>query len=130
MKATLEISANLGSEQIDHQRTYPGGEAGATSVALAPPDRSTNGPVYFCRGCGTALPEGFRGHFHRECLRADKRQRVRNRRAQESRRFSTWARQLECPHCGKRHGNRALNLCPASSCEASQCPKEGEKQKS
>jgi hypothetical protein len=34
---------------------------------------------YFCRGCGLKLPLGFRGHFHRGCLRADKRRRTSKR---------------------------------------------------
>jgi len=31
---------------------------------------------YYCRGCGRPLPPGVRSHFHRECLRLDKRVRA------------------------------------------------------
>jgi hypothetical protein len=33
--------------------------------------------LHYCRGCGQSLPLGFRGQFHKECLRADKQSRTR-----------------------------------------------------
>jgi hypothetical protein len=125
MKAPVTILANLGSEQIDHQHTHPGGGAGAASVALASPDKNEQRQVYFCRGCGIALPEGFRGHFHKDCLRADKQRRVRNRRRQEGERFAAWAQRINCPHCGNQYGESPSDHAKACPREASQGPKDG-----
>jgi hypothetical protein len=113
-------SESLGSKQIDHQQSYPGGGAGAAYVASALPDSGS----YFCRGCGTRLPSGFRGHFHERCLRTDKRRRIQARRAQERQRYSKWLRRAICPHCGLTYGNSDVaqrRECPR---EASQGPQE------
>ncbi len=128
MKAVVTILANLGSEQIDHQHTHPGGGAGAASVASALPDKDEQKQLYFCRGCGSALPDGFRGHFHKDCLRADKQRRVRNRRRQESERFAAWAQRIQCPHCGRRYEKSPPDDSKDCRCEASQGPKDGGKQ--
>ena len=57
-------------------------------------------PVYYCRGCGGPLPQGSSAHFHPECLKADKRRRIAERRQQEAQRFQKWIRRLQCPDCG------------------------------
>ena len=60
--------------------------------------------VYFCRGCGTPLPEGSKARFHAECRRADKRRRVAERRERQSTRENRIVhknlRRLNCPDCG------------------------------
>jgi hypothetical protein len=49
---------------------------------------------YFCRFCGQPLPSGYRGHFHRECLKADKRRRIQEQRRKEAQRFKRWVRKM------------------------------------
>jgi hypothetical protein len=108
-----------GSKPVDQQQSYPGGGAGAASVASALPDKSS----YFCRGCGSRLPEGFRGHFHKECLQADKRRRVQARRAQERERFTKWMQRTVCPHCGLGYGDRRSSppaRCPGEASQGTQ----------
>jgi hypothetical protein len=119
----------LGSEQIDHQHNYPEGGAGAASVASALPGsihrRGAEQASYFCRGCGRKLPPSFRGHFHRECLRTDKRRRIQSRRVREREEFARWLRHAVCPHCGVTFGNSASGRSKECPCEASQAAQEG-----
>jgi hypothetical protein len=60
---------------------------------------------HFCRGCGSKLPIGFRGHFHRECLGADKRWRLSEQRRREQERFERRLVKQICPHCGRKFGD-------------------------
>jgi hypothetical protein len=126
MKGTGNNNQSSGSEQIDHQHIYPAGGAGAASTLPVLPDNniqnpsSQDQPSYFCRGCGKPLPSGFRGHFHAECLRADKRRRTRTRRAQEQKRFRVWLEKFACPHCGAKDGHALLKWFEKYQCEASQ----------
>jgi ribosomal protein S27AE len=78
------------------------------------------GPRYYCRGCGELLPLGVRSHFHRECLRTDKRQRVREQRRREAGRFKVWLHNEICPKCGARYVDHRCDGAMESSCEASQ----------
>lgn len=76
---------------------------------------------YYCRGCGQQLPPGWRGLFHAECLKADKRRRVREKRDREREMFQAWLGRQSCPNCGALLG---LGGEPwpnvESPCEASQ----------
>lgn len=54
---------------------------------------------YHCRGCGVPLPFGFRGLFHPDCLKADKRRRTREKRRVEREKFEAWLRRLQCREC-------------------------------
>jgi len=65
------------------------------------------GAAYYCRGCGDLLPEGSSAHFHPECLKADKRRRVAERRQGETQRFQAVLRRLQCPECGANLGKLA-----------------------
>ena len=115
MRATGNNHEGSGSEQIDHQHIYPAGGAGAASTLPVLPDNSSQNPSsqdhlnYFCRGCGKPLSSGFRGHFHTECLRADKRRRVHARREQERRRFGAWLQNMACSRCGAKYRDAAVD---------------------
>src|SRR5438270_8017624 len=65
---------------------------------------------YYGRGCVRALPLGFTGLFHRDCLQADMRRRIQARRKSERAKFERWLRRQRCPECG-------IGLVEAS-CEA------------
>jgi hypothetical protein len=65
--------------------TLPQSVQGASPI---PPDEVQ--PIHYCRGCGKPLPLKFRGHFHKDCLREDKRWRTSVRRRQEQERFKRW----------------------------------------
>jgi hypothetical protein len=56
--------------------------------------------AYYCRGCGVPLPQGSSVHFHPECLKADKRRRIAERRQRETQRLHKWLRRRKCPDCG------------------------------
>jgi len=43
--------------------------------------------AYYCRGCGGPLPQGRSAHFYAECLKADKRRRIAERRQRETQQF-------------------------------------------
>jgi len=116
-------SAGLGSQQIDQQRDYPGDGADAAHIVSALPDKN----LYFCRGCGGELPSGSRSYFHPECLKADKRRRTREKRAQEREQFARWLRRVPCPRCGHAYGERPSEQSKKCSREASQAPQEGRK---
>ena len=89
----------------------------ASSRSAAEPQR-----CHFCRGCGRELPLGFRGHFHKECLRADKRSRICEQRRREEERFRRRLEQQRCPHCGARY--QRSDGATEASCEASQPPQD------
>ena len=121
------VFASSGGEQIDQQPNYPAGGADAAMPLPAPPDNlsAAAGPAvqtYYCRGCGRVLPQGFRGHFHRDCLREDKRRRVRDRRLRETARFQRRLEQARCPACGAKIGTAEPAPLQECSCEASQGP--------
>ena len=74
---------------------------------------------HYCRGCGQELPLGFRGHFHRACLRVDKRNRTNEQRRQEQERFRRWSKKLHCPSCGAAYSDQRSGGPIEASCEAS-----------
>jgi hypothetical protein len=88
--------------------------------------QSLNEASYFCRGCGSKLPLGFRGHFHRECLRADKRRRISEQRQREQARFQRRLEKEYCPSCGARYGDPRSNDNLGAPCEASQASQESD----
>jgi hypothetical protein len=57
-------------------------------------------PAYYCRGCGGALPQGSLARFHPECLKADKRRRIAERRQREAQRLYRWLQRRKCLDCG------------------------------
>jgi hypothetical protein len=63
--------------------------------------------VHYCRGCGGPLPRGWKGLFHPNCLKADKRRRVQEAREREHRKFQEWLSKRRCPACGARQGQRS-----------------------
>src|ERR1035438_3255197 len=75
---------------------------------------------YYCRGCGRPLPPGLRSHFHRECLRIDKRERVREQRQREKAQLEALLHKQRCLNCGARYGDQRSNGAAKASCEASQ----------
>jgi hypothetical protein len=80
---------------------------------------------YYCRGCGRALPAGLRRHFHKECLRADKRSRICEQRRREQERFKRRLKEQSCPHCGLRYGDPRSDGNVGTPCEASRASPEG-----
>jgi hypothetical protein len=70
--------------------------------------------VYFCSGCGGVLLERFRGRFHKECLKRDKRRRVRERREREQNKLNALLQRTKCPKCGS-----SLGLPPDNDMETS-----------
>jgi len=130
MKATGNNRKSLGCEPVNHKHTDIAGGTGAVRLLPVPSDNDRGPPSadrsnYFCRGCGARLPLGFRGHFHTECLRADKRRRVRARRVHERRRFGQWLQNMACPRCGAKYGNAVVDQLKEYPCEASQGGWEG-----
>jgi hypothetical protein len=77
---------------------------------------------HFCRGCGLPLITGSRSLFHPECLKEDKRRRVRQQRQQQHELFERWLRQETCPKCGARYGELRPDSVTGTACEASQPP--------
>ena len=80
--------------------------------------------LHFCRGCGRSLALGFRGQFHEECLRADKRSRTREQRQREQERFKAWLQKQLCPKCGVRYGEAGSDRSAGIPCETSQSTQE------
>lgn len=80
--------------------------------------------LHFCRGCGRSLALGFRGQFHEECLRADKRSRTREQRQREQERFKAWLQKQLCPKCGVRYGEAGSDRSAGILCETSQSIQE------
>ena len=75
---------------------------------------------HYCRGCGGLLSPEFRGHFHKECLRVDKRSRLHEQRRREQQRFTAWLQQQQCSRCGARYGKVGADPAGGVPCEASQ----------
>ena len=59
---------------------------------------------HYCRGCGKPLLVSWRGLFHPDCLRADKRYRTREKRRHERERFEAWLKRRRCHECGAKLG--------------------------
>jgi NMD protein affecting ribosome stability and mRNA decay len=57
--------------------------------------------VRYCCGCGKPLPLGKRWHFHPDCLRADKRWRMSEKRNREKERLQQYLKNQKCWNCGK-----------------------------
>jgi|HubBroStandDraft_6_1064221.scaffolds.fasta_scaffold10466_5 hypothetical protein len=68
----------------------------------------------YCCACRGKLPATFKGFYHPDCLREDKRFRMRKKRERERQQFEALLRRHKCSHCGHRLGK------PQSECEASQ----------
>ena len=77
---------------------------------------------HYCRGCGRSLPLGFRGQFHKECLRADKRSRTREQRQGERERFKARLQKQLCPKCGARYSDAESDRVAGIPGEASRPP--------
>jgi hypothetical protein len=77
---------------------------------------------HYCRGCGRSLPLGFRGQFHKECLRADKRSRTREQRQGERERFKARLQKQLCPQCGARYSDAESDRVAGIPGEASRPP--------
>ncbi len=62
--------------------------------------------------------------FHPQCLKDDKRRRVRQKRAAEQLRFRLWLRKIRCDHCGLAVASHVapLRADTESPCEASRYP--------
>jgi len=79
--------------------------------------------AYYCRGCGAPLPQGSSARFHPECLKADKRRRIAERRQRETQRLHKWLRRRKCPDC-EASLEKLAQVNPGRSveiaCEASQ----------
>jgi hypothetical protein len=82
--------------------------------------RSQEARIHYCRGCGRSLPPRFRGQFHKECLRADKRNRTCERRLREQERFKARLQKQRCPKCGARYSDAQSDRVAGIPCEASQ----------
>ena len=85
---------------------------------------------YYCRGCGRLLPLGFKGLFHSDCLKADKRRRMREKRRKERERTKQWLRKHGCGECQAKFGSQAgIGQEPSENalCEVSQGPSEPRK---
>jgi hypothetical protein len=74
---------------------------------------------YYCRGCGRPLVAGVRSHFHSECLKSDKKERVRKQRRLERMRFEAWLHRQHCPKCGARYDTLGSECVERASCETS-----------
>ena len=116
---SIAILKTLGSELIDHQA------AGGVLASAADANEDAK-QTYFCRGCGFRLQPGFRGHFHKECLRADKRRRVQAQRRREQERFEAWLQRQHCPKCGARYDAVGPECVAEASCEASRPTQDGD----
>jgi hypothetical protein len=73
-------------------KTNNGGESNSLAVRQK--------PRYYCRGCGKPFPAGVLAHFHKECLRIDKRERTRERRRKEQEMVQRSLDKLRCSNCG------------------------------
>ena len=85
---------------------------------------------HYCRGCGRLLPPGFKGLFHPDCLKADKRRRVQEKRRKEREKTWQWLRKHGCGECQARFRSQAgIGREPSNKrlCEVSQGPSEPQK---
>ena len=87
-----------------------------------PPDQRQR--KHYCRGCGRELPLGFRGHFHKECLQADKRSRIWEQRRREQERFKRLLGKQRCPHCEIKYSDHPSEGNVETPCEASRPSQE------
>jgi hypothetical protein len=77
---------------------------------------------HYCRGCGGPLVLGFRGFFHPDCLKADKRRRTLEKRQRDQERIWTWLRSHGCTECQTKFRSQArISQEPSEDplCEAS-----------
>ena len=81
---------------------------------------------HYCRGCGRLLPAGTRSHFHKECLRSDKRERLREQRRREEERFKVLLLKKHCSKCGARYVESISGRATEAFCEASQTTQKSE----
>ncbi len=93
--------------------------------------RSTKvtGRQYHCRGCGKQLTLGWRALFHPDCLNADKRHRIREKRRREREKIWKWLRKDGCAGCQANfRSQERISWGPSeqSLCEASQGPQSHE----
>ena len=69
---------------------------------------------HYCRGCGRLLPPDFKGLFHPDCLKVDKRYRTSEKRRHERERFEAWLKRQRCHDCGAKLGVKPqVGLRPA-----------------
>ncbi len=80
---------------------------------------------HFCRGCGQPLITGSRSLFHPECLKEDKRRRVRQQRKQQYELFARWLRKQTCSKCGATCRELKSDGEEERPCEASPLPQAG-----
>ncbi len=84
---------------------------------------------HYCRGCGRPLLS--RGRlFHPDCLKADKRRRVREKRREERERTRQWLRKHGCGECQAKFRSQAgIGQEPSENplCEVSHGPSEPRK---
>ena len=92
---------------------------GSDMTSILSGQQSPREPTHFCRGCGSKLPVGFRGIYHKECLRADKRLRTCARRRREQEMFKRWLAKQHCPHCGRKYDDQRAEGNVEPLCEAS-----------
>jgi hypothetical protein len=87
-------------------------------------------PRHYCRGCGGPLAPDFKGLFHPDCLKADKRRRMREKRNWERKRIWIWLRKHGCGECQARFRSQAgIGREPSNKrlCEVSQGPSKPQK---
>ncbi len=78
---------------------------------------------HYCRGCGRLLPPGFKGLFHPDCLKADKRRRMQEKRRKEREKSWQWLRKHGCGECQAKFKSQAgVGQEPSENplCEVSQ----------
>ena len=85
-------------------------------------DQHDHRSQHYCRGCSRPLPLGTTALFHPDCLKGDKRERMREKRRCEGEKFVSWLRRLRCPECGAKLELMAKKGHPPNekrSCEVS-----------
>lgn len=91
------------------------------------PLRENQPAAYYCRGCGRPLPQGTSARFHAECLKADKRRRIGERRQREAERLLKWIRRRACFGCRAKLEELAQpnpSRSVEGACEGSHCTSE------
>ncbi len=86
--------------------------------------------IHHCRGCGGLLAPDFKGLFHPDCLKADKRRRMREKRRKEREGTKQWLRKHGCGECqAKFRSQVGIGQEPSEEplCEVSQGPSEPRK---
>jgi hypothetical protein len=108
-------------------KIQPFGPTRVTKVSEALEVRLTQ---HYCRGCGKPLPHGSHGLFHPDCLKADKRRRIWEKRRREQERIWKWLRKNGCAGCQANfRSQERISREPSeqSLCEVSQGPQSHEK---